>query len=78
MSHISSVFTVCPQCKEETLEIVRVGEDRNFKLPSASSLNSLYASIRQAALAQCELCGYEIDGDDLIDFLERSLLEEGE
>ena len=76
MNSVSNVFVRCPQCKEEDVfEIIRVGAKPDSQLPTASSMDTLYASIRQAAYAQCELCGFELDGNELVDYLETALLE---
>jgi len=77
MDKISSTFIQCPICKQESFEVIRVGNAPATQL-AVSHLDRLYESIRQAAYAQCEKCGYESDGHDLIDFLEQFTLEEGE
>jgi hypothetical protein len=72
---VTNFFIVCPQCKQETLEVIKVG-DGNMNLSSAKDLSRLYETIRQAAYAECETCGKTISGDELVDFMERTLLEE--
>ena len=76
---VSSLFLTCPACGlEESLELFKVGGETSGEVRRDDPAYA-YALIANTPLAECKSCGHVLDGDELVDFIESTLLyAEGE